>query len=99
MQVRIFMLNKSAMQSGRAKVGRWQIAPTLPTPRRRDGLTGWVSSGDTLASLNMKFDTFEGAQRFALKQGWKIMMQTPEERIVTPRNYIQNIKPLLTSDK
>jgi len=93
------MQNKSAMQSGRAKVGQWQIAPMLPTPRRRDGLTGWVGSADTQSSVNMKFSTFESAEKFALKQGWKIAIQSPQDRIVTPRNYVQNIKPLLTSDK
>jgi len=49
--------------------------------------------------VNMKFSTFESAEKFALKQGWKIAIQSPQDRIVTPRNYVQNIKPLLTSDK
>lgn len=84
------------MQSGRAKVGAWAIQPILPTSRRPDPLMGWPSSKDTLSEIKMKFKTREEAEAFAKKQGWTVLEETPQDRIVRPRNYVDNFKPWIT---
>lgn len=96
MQVRIYANPKNVMQSGHAKTGRWLIQPVLPTARRPDQVIGWVSAKDTLSSLKLTFKTREEAEAFAAGQGWSALVDAPQERIVTPRNYVQNFKAWLT---
>ncbi len=95
MQVRIYRASRSAMQSGRAHLERWLIQPMLPSARRPDPLMGWTSSRDTLAEIKMDFPTREAAEEFAAKQGWTALVETPQERIVRPRNYVDNFKAWL----
>lgn len=96
MQVRLYQMQRSAMQAGRAKVGAWAIQPILPTARRPDPLMGWTSSRDTLSEIKMRFATREEAAAFAAKQGWQVVEEPVHERIVRPRNYVDNFKPWIT---
>ena len=98
MQVRIFRQSRNVMQSGRGKVGRWIIQPMLPTARRPDPVMGWASAGDTLSEVRMVFSTYEQAANFAQKQGWTVMVEPVEERIVIPRNYADNFKAWLKEE-
>ena len=92
MDVRIYRPSKSAMQSGRAKAQSWTMEYELKTQRQPEELMGWTSSGDTLNQVRLNFNTLEDAVAYADKKGWKYTIQPAEERIVRPRNYVDNFK-------
>ena len=92
MRVRIYRPAKSAMQSGLATTKQWRIEAELETPRMPDPLMGWVSAGDTLNEIRMRFSSEEEAIRFATEAGWDYWVDSPQGRIVTPRNYADNFK-------
>lgn len=93
MNVRIYKPSKTAMQSGRAKIGRWTLEYEIETPRRPEPLMGWISSGDTLNQVRLQFDTREEAVAFAERKGWGYTVSEPRERRVRPRNYADNFRP------
>ncbi len=100
-QVRILQPAKSAMQSGRAKSGAWIIQPVLATARTPEPLMGWVSAGDTLSELQnqLHFATAEEAVAFAAKQGWGYEVETPAQRVIKPRNYLDNFRTVRPQDE
>lgn len=92
MDVRIYRPSKSAMQSGRAKAPAWVLEYELKTARQPESLMGWTSSGDTLNQVSLNFETAEDAVAYATKKGWNYTIQPAQERIVRPRNYVDNFK-------
>ncbi len=90
MKARIYQPSKSAMQSGRAKTQSWVLEYELETARKPEPLMGWTSSGDTLNQVKMKFETVDDAIAFAEKKGLEYSVATTHERVVTPRNYVDN---------
>ena len=80
------------MQSGRGRVGGWVLEYELETARSPEMLMGWTSSGDTLNQVRLKFATAEDAIQFAQDKGWAYTVLPAQERIVTPRNYVDNFK-------
>ncbi|HSK40398.1 MAG TPA: ETC complex I subunit [Arenibaculum sp.] len=92
MNVRIYRPSKTAMQSGRAKIGRWTLEYEIETPRRPEPLMGWISSGDTLNQVRLEFDTRDEAIAFAERKGWSYTVSEPRERRVLPRNYADNFR-------
>jgi ETC complex I subunit conserved region len=92
MRVRIFQRTKSAMQSGRAATDQWIMEGEPETPRRPDPLMGWISAGDTLGEISVRFPTKEDAVAFAEKNGWEYSVDLPKPRRVRPRNYADNFR-------
>ena len=92
MDVRIYRPAKSAMQSGRAKAQSWTMEYELKTQRQPEELMGWTSSGDTLNQVRLNFNTLEDAVAYADKKGWGYTVQPEQDRIVRPRNYVDNFK-------
>lgn len=92
MDVRIYRPSKSAMQSGRAKAQDWVMEYELKTARQPEGLMGWTSSGDTLNQVRLSFPTLDEAVAYATKKGWGYTVQPEQERIIRPRNYVDNFK-------
>jgi hypothetical protein len=92
MQARIYKPAKSTMQSGRGKNEHWVLEYELETPRRPDALMGWISSGDTLNQVVMKFESREAAVAFAESQGMTYSLAEDKQRIVKPRSYTDNFK-------
>jgi len=92
MDVRIYRPSKSTMQSGRAKAQNWVIEYELKTARQPENLMGWTSSGDTLNQVRLNFVSLDDAIAYATKEGWGYTVQPPQERIVRPRNYVDNFK-------
>lgn len=92
MHVRIYQPAKTAMQSGRAKTHVWLIEPELKTPRTPDPLMGWSSAGDTMVELlgKLKFASVDKAVDFATDKGWTYTVVPANERIVQPKNYLDN---------
>lgn len=93
MQVRIFRPPKTAMQSGRNNTQKWVLEYEPETPRRPEPLMGWVSSGDTLNQVRMRFDSAEDAVAFAKRKGLSYTVEPTQERRARPRNYADNFKP------
>lgn len=92
MRARIYQPSKNAMQSGRAKTHHWQLEYEPETPRRAEPLMGWISSGDTLNQVKLRFSTKEEAIAFAERKGWEYSVQNPSPHRVRPRNYTDNLR-------
>ena len=93
MEARIYRPTKTAMQSGRANTHEWVLEYELATARRPEPLMGWVSSGDTLNQVSLRFPTCEDAIAFAKRKGIAFSVLHEQERRVPPRNYADNFKP------
>lgn len=93
MKARIYRPSKTAMQSGRGKIHSWMLEYEPETPRRPEPLMGWVSSGDTLNQVRLRFPTKEEAIAFAERKGIEYTVLEDHRRRVTPRNYADNFKP------
>lgn len=91
-KVKIYQPAKSAMQSGRGKTKQWILEYISTTGRVPEALMGWVSSGDTLNQVRIKFDDKDHAIAFAEKHGFKFTIQAPQSRKIKPRNYGDNFK-------
>jgi len=91
-KARIYQPAKTAMQSGRAKTHRWILEYEPATARRAEPLMGWISSGDTLNQIRLRFETREEAIAFAKRKGLDHTVEEPHERHITPRNYADNFR-------
>lgn len=101
MNVKIYTPAKNTMQSGRGKEGKWLLEYELETPRGPETLMGWTASGDTLNQVRLQFPSVTEAISFAEKKGWAYTVLPSQERVVTPRNYVDNFKyiPPETTDQ
>jgi hypothetical protein len=92
MQVRIYKPCKTAMQSGRKKSDVWLLEPELTSPRLPEQLMGWTSSQDTLNQVKLSFDSLQAATQYAQEKGYVFTVIPDQNRIVKPRNYVDNFK-------
>lgn len=76
-QARIYQRIKNSMQSGRARVGQWELQFEPVDAQRPDPLTGWAGSGDTQRQVNLNFPTLEAAQDYAKRQGIEVTHVVP----------------------
>lgn len=89
-EVRIYRPAKTAMQSGRAKVGSWVLEFSPAASNRPDPLMGWAGSSDTNAQVKLNFDSADDAVAYAQKKGWTYTVQQPKERRIKPKAYADN---------
>ena len=66
-KAKIYIPNKSPMQSGKGKSYKWVLEFETRDPTRNP-LMGWESSNDTLSELNLEFSTKELAIEYAKKK-------------------------------
>lgn len=97
-RVTISQPSKNPMQSGRGKarvMGKpWILTYNLDTKRAPEDVMGWVSSGDTLNQVTLRFDSAEQAVAYAQAQGWEYDVLPARQRIVKGRTYLDNfLKP------
>ncbi len=92
MAARIFQESKNAMQSGKAREGRWVIEFESRTPRRPDPLTGWSGGADTQAQVTLTFDTLEAAQGYAERNGIDYHLVPASERKLKLQSYADNFR-------
>jgi hypothetical protein len=59
---------------------------------------GWTSSGDTENQVRLRFPTQEQAIAYAQEQGWTFTLSPAHERIVKPRNYVDNFRYIPPKD-
>ena len=66
MFAKIYQPAKTAMQSGKAKTGRWVLEFESEAARRIDPLMGWTSSDETTAGqVRLAFDSKADAVAYA----------------------------------
>lgn len=92
MQVKIYRPGKTAMQSGRARTGKWLLEPVLSSARVPEPLMGWSASADTDNQVRLGFATAEEALAFARAKGWEATVLPERARKVRPRNYADNFR-------
>ena len=98
MKARIYRPSKNTMQSGLAKTKGWVLEYENETKRGPEPLMGWTASGDTLNQVKLRFPTQEQAVAYAQEQGWAYTLDTAHERIVKPRNYVDNFRYIPPKD-
>ena len=92
MQVRIYQLPKTAMQSGRALTKRWVVEFEPADAKRVEPPMGWTSSGDTRQQLRLYFESQAEAEAYARRKGLMYSVETPRERTVRPKAYGDNFR-------
>ena len=92
MLARIYQPARNAMQSGKAKTGRWLLEYETETPREPDPLMGWASAADTLNEVHLRFETLEEAVDFAQKHGIEYSVTKPREPSLRPKSYSDNFR-------
>jgi hypothetical protein len=92
MAARIFQESRNAMQSGKAREGRWVLEFESRTPRRPDPLTGWSGGADTQAQVTLTFDTLEAAQGYAERNGVDYHLVPAGERKLKLQSYADNFR-------
>ena len=66
-KAKIYIPNKSAMQSGLGKMDKWILEFETKNPTTNP-LMGWESSSDTLTELRLEFSSKENAINYAKKR-------------------------------
>jgi hypothetical protein len=93
MRAHILRPAKTAMQSGRAKTGRWILEFERRSARFIDPLMGWTGSTDMMADeVRLAFDTLEEARAYAERQGLEVTVDPAHERAVKPKSYASNFR-------
>jgi hypothetical protein len=92
--VRLYKPAKSASQSGYSKSKKWLIEPFYFSKRSPDNLMGWYSATDTRSELEgrLSFNTKAEAINFIHYQGWIYKIESPSDRRIISRNYLNNFK-------
>ncbi|AOA62732.1 Subunit of mitochondrial NADH:ubiquinone oxidoreductase (complex I) [Komagataella phaffii CBS 7435] len=89
---RIYQEAKAATQSGQHNTETWKIDWDILNKGNRweNDLMGYQSSSDYMQGTILKFDTREGAIRFAKGQGWDYYIQEPKVRRFVKKDYSAN---------
>ena len=88
-KAKIYIPNKSPMQSGRGKSNKWILEFETRDPTRNP-LMGWESSNDTLSELNLEFSTKELAIEYAKKNKIEVEIIEPKKRKIVKKSYADN---------
>lgn len=92
MAARIYQIPKSAMQSGKAKIGTWVLEFEQSEARKADPLMGWTGSGDTQAQVQLKFDSKEAAKAYAEKYGIAARIHATPPKSLKLQAYADNFR-------
>jgi hypothetical protein len=92
MAARLFRESRNAMQSGKAREGRWVLQFESGSPRTPDPLTGWSGGSDTQSQVTLTFDTLEAAQAYAAREGIAYHLVPPAERKLRLQSYADNFR-------
>ena len=92
MSARIYSPAKTAMQSGKAKTGRWLLEYDPEQPRRIDPLMGYTSSGDMKSQIRLWFDDKEQAVAYAEREGIAYRVEEPHQPKRRQVSYSDNFR-------
>tara|TARA_Y100001954_G_C15693883_1_gene544261 strand:+ start:28 stop:309 length:282 start_codon:yes stop_codon:yes gene_type:complete len=88
-KAKIYIPNKSPMQSGIGKSLKWILEFETNDPISNP-LMGWESSNDTLSEVKIEFTSKESAVNYAKKKKIDFEIIEPKRRKVTKKSYAEN---------
>ena len=88
-KAKIYIPNKSAMQSGLGKSTKWILEYETKDPTKNP-LMGWESSSDTLSELKLEFSTKESAINYAKKKRIDYELIEAKKRKIVKKSYADN---------
>ena len=88
-KAKIYIPNKSAMQSGQGKSIKWILEFETKDPTRNP-LMGWESSSDTLSELKLEFSSKTSAINYAKNKRIDYELIEPKKRKVVKKSYSDN---------
>mgnify|MGYP001156963858 FL=1 len=88
-KAKIYIPNKSAMQSGYGKSDKWILEFESRDPTNNP-LMGWESSSDTLSELKLEFSSKELAVNYAKKHKIDFVLIEPKKRRIIRKSYANN---------
>ena len=88
-KAKIYIPNKSPMQSGLGKTNKWILEFEVEDPIINP-LMGWESSSDTYSELKLEFSTKELAINYAKKKKIDFELIEPRKRKTVKKSYADN---------
>ena len=88
-KAKIYIPNKSAMQSGQGKSSKWILEFETSDPTKNP-LMGWESSSDTYTELKLEFSSKELAINYAKKNKIDYELIEPKKRKTVKKSYADN---------
>ena len=88
-KAKIYIPNKSPMQSGRGKSNNWILVFETKNPTNNP-LMGWESSSDTYTQLKLEFSNKESAINYAKKKKIDFEIIEPKKRKTIKKSYANN---------
>ena len=88
-KAKIYVPNKSPMQSGLGKTNKWILEFSTKDPTINP-LMGWESSSDTLTELKMEFTNKDLAISYAKKMKIDYEVIEPKKRKIVKKSYADN---------
>ena len=88
-KAKIYIPNKSPMQSGLGKTSKWILEFETNDPTKNP-LMGWESSDDTLTELKLEFSTKELALEYAKKNKIDAEVIEPRKKKIVKKSYADN---------
>ena len=88
-KAKIYIPNKSPMQSGLGKINKWILEFETKDPTKNP-LMGWESSSDTLTELKLEFSSKELAKDYAKKNNLDFEIIEPKKRKIVKKSYADN---------
>ena len=88
-KAKIYIPNKSAMQSGNGKTDKWILEYETKNPTNNP-LMGWESSSDTFTELKVEFSSKDLAINYAKKKKIDFELIEPKKRKTVKKSYANN---------
>ena len=88
-KAKIYIPNKSPMQSGLGKTNKWILEFETNDPTSNP-LMGWESSNDTYSELKLEFTSKELAINYAKKKRIDFEIIEPKKRKIIKKSYADN---------
>jgi len=88
-KAKIYIPNKSPMQSGNGKTDKWILEFETKDPTINP-LMGWESSSDTFTELRLEFSSKELAINYAKKKRINYEIIEPKKRKIVKKSYADN---------
>ena len=88
-KAKIYIPNKSAMQSGLGKIDKWILEFETKDPTINP-LMGWESSSDTFSELKLEFSTKEKLSTMQKRKKIIFEIIEPKKRKIIKKSYADN---------
>ena len=88
-KAKIYIPNKSPMQSGLGKINKWILEFETKDPTKNP-LMGWESSSDTMGELKLEFSSKMSAINYAKRKKINYEIIEPKKRKIVKKSYAEN---------